>query len=106
MYLISRGFFLASGEMKFVGDFFLSELLNLSQKIALQVVLQAFEENLSQAKHWLSGYEEKGVLYHRYLSMTDESRIVAEERIKEAFTVIERLSRKLELAQREEMQPE
>jgi len=40
-----------------------NELLNLSQKTKVTIILSLFEEHLRQAVQWLDGYSEEGLLY-------------------------------------------
>jgi len=77
--------------------FCLSDLFNHSQKTRLLVVLQEFEENLLQAKHWLSGYKENGSLYHKELDMPDEHKTTALEKIEAALVILQQLAQTLDL---------
>jgi hypothetical protein len=40
-----------------------NELLNLSQKTKVTIILSLFEEHLRQAMQWVDGYTEEGLLY-------------------------------------------
>lgn len=75
----------------------MKDLLNPYQKSSLRISLLMFEENLRRAQEWLDGREEKGILYHRKLELSDEKRRQAEHVIKTALGVIERLSEKFGL---------
>lgn len=55
------------------------------------------EENLRQLQEWLDGREENGILYQRTLNLSKERREQAERSIKEAFDLIETLSKKFGL---------
>ncbi len=56
-----------------------------------------FEENLHHAQEWLDGREEKGILYHRKLEMSEDKRRLAKHIIKTALGLIEKLSSKFGL---------
>lgn len=75
----------------------MKDLLNPYQKNSLRISLLMFEENLRCAQEWLDGREEKGILYHRRLELSDEKRRQAEHVIKTALGVVERLSEKFGL---------
>lgn len=75
----------------------MKDLLNPYQKNSLRISLLMFEENLRRAQEWLDGREEKGILYHRKLELSDEKRRQAEHVIKTALGVIEKLSKKFGL---------
>jgi hypothetical protein len=79
----------------------MSDLFNHSQRTRLLVVLQEYEENLLQAKHWLSGHQENGALYHRELDMSGEDKTVALEKIESALAIIQQLAQRLELPRQE-----
>ena len=64
-------------------------------------MLQEFEENLLQAKHWLDGYNESGALYHRELNISGEDKIAALEKIESALMIIEQLAQTLDLPHQE-----
>lgn len=75
----------------------MKELLNLYQKNSLRISLLMLEENLRHAQEWLDGREEKGILYHRKLEISDERRKQAEQSIRTALGLIEKLSKKFGL---------
>lgn len=75
----------------------MKDLLNPYQKNSLRISLLMFEENLRRAQEWLNGREEKGILYHRKLELSEDKRRQAKHVIKTALGVIERLSEKFGL---------
>ncbi len=64
-------------------------------------MLQEFEENLLQAKHWLSGYDEHGALYHKELDTSSEDKTAALEKIEAALAILKQLAQKLDLPYQE-----
>ena len=75
----------------------LTDLLNPIQKNSLRITLRRFEENLLQAQAWLDGNEENGVLFQRKLTLPAKRREQAEQVIKEARELIEKVSHDFDL---------
>ena len=74
-----------------------TELLNLSQKTKVTIILSLFEEHLRQAVHWLDGYSEEGLLYRRKLDLPLENQEKARRNIEEALSIISDLVDQLDL---------
>ena len=75
----------------------MTDLLNPYQKNSLRVSLIMFEENLRSAQEWLDGRVEKGILYQRKLSISEEKRGQAIEAIGAALQMIRELAQVFEL---------
>jgi hypothetical protein len=73
------------------------DLLNPYQKNSLRVSLVMFEENLRSAQEWLDGRVEKGILYQRKLSISEEKRGQAIDAIGAALQMIRELAQVFEL---------
>ena len=74
-----------------------TELLNLSQKRKVTIILRLFEEHLRQAVHWLDGYSEEGLLYRRKLDLPRDNQEKARRKIEEALIIISDLVDQLDL---------
>ena len=74
-----------------------TDLLNPIQKNSLRITLRRFEENLFRAQTWLDGNDENGVLYQRKLTLPAKRRDQAEQVIKEARELIEKVSHDFDL---------
>ncbi len=61
-----------------------------------------FEENLDRAQEWLSGRAEKGILYRRELTISDEKRKQASQAIEAALSLIQNLAETFELESQSE----
>ena len=75
----------------------MSHLLNTAQRTSLAVVLRYFERSLQQAKGWLQGQQDMGVLYRGSLQLSPERRAAALAHIAEALEGITRLAGRFEL---------
>ncbi len=80
----------------------MSHLLNTAQRTSLVVVLRYFERSLQQAKGWLQGQQDMGVLYRGSLQLSPERRAAALAHIAEALEGITRLAGRFSLRPVEE----
>ena len=72
-------------------------MLNPDQLRSVTITLRTFEEDLLYAQAWLHDAEENGILYRRNLSLSPESRSIAQERINAALERIGLLAREFGL---------
>jgi hypothetical protein len=75
----------------------MKDLLNPDQLRSVTITLRTFEEDLLYAQAWLYDAEENGILYQRKLTISPESRSIAQERINAALEHIALLAREFGL---------
>ena len=75
----------------------MKDLLNPIQKNTLRIALRQFEENLFHAQAWLNGNEESGVWYQRKLILSEKPRQQAEQEIRIALDLVEKVSHDFDL---------
>jgi hypothetical protein len=75
----------------------MNDLLNPDQLRSVTITLRSFEEDLLYAQAWLHDVEENGILYRRKLTLSPESRSIAQERINAALERIALLAKEFGL---------
>ncbi len=80
----------------------MKHLLNSQQRSSLRNTLQAFERNLREARSWLDGAKQDGILYKAEVRISEEQRRQVNLEITRALEQIGSLSRSFELEKKEE----